>query len=87
MEWASTGGKNHPDGSKWYGRMKNVTGVDFKDGTFEDFQRYFKCVNLPGNDCTDKIDKFPDQCSVPPCNKCNDKQGISRDMNNSQFVN
>ena len=62
-----------PEASNWYGKMKDICGVAFQDGTLEDFQRYFKCRNMHFEKCNDKGLEFPSKCSVPPCNQC---QGV-----------
>ena len=50
-----------------YPEMEYVTGVEPKDGTYEDFQREFRCKNLHRADCKDKGLQFPRKCSHPPC--------------------
>ena len=54
--------------------MKDVCGIVFQRGTFEDFQRYIKCQKREDEHCKAKDLVFPNKCSFPPCNRCN--QGI-----------
>ena len=53
--------------------MKKKTGVEPRDGTFEDFQRIHKCnrvSDLIAKDCNDNGLEFPLVCSHPPCDNC-----------------
>ena len=68
MDWAYRYGKNSGEASEWYPDMKETTGVDLIHGSFQDFQRLFKCKGLTPADCNGLT--HPKQCSVPPCNTC-----------------
>ena len=76
LEWAINTGKLHENANNFYGSMIDISGVAFHDGTFEDFQRYFKCKNVHPEKCNDAGLQFPTKCSVPPCNQCSVDQGI-----------
>ena len=67
-------GKLWPEANEWYKDMKKQTGVEPRDGSFEDFQRIFKCNGLHASDCNDRGLQFPLTCSHPPCNTCNQNQ-------------
>ena len=68
IEWAFKKGKKKQNASKWYKRMKEISGVDVKDATLYDFQRFFKCTKKRFMPCRDLF--FPKTCSSPPCNQC-----------------
>ena len=70
IEWAFKEGRKNKNASKWYKRMKEVSGVDAKDkdATLYDFQRFFKCTKKRLMPCRDLF--FPKTCSSPPCNQC-----------------
>ena len=50
--------------------MKEVTGKEPKDASFEDFQREFKCKDVQKAACNEQGLQFPLTCSFPPCNYC-----------------
>ena len=70
INWAFTVGKHRAEANVWYRDMKKITGVDPKDASFKDFQRFFKCNGNWAKDCNDKGLQFPRSCSYPPCDKC-----------------
>ena len=67
-------GKLWPEADEWYKDMKKQTGVEPRDGSFEDFQRIFKCNGIHDYDCNNIGLQFPLTCSYPPCNTCNENQ-------------
>merc|ERR1712176_1364747 len=67
VQWASTGGKNDPHAVSWYADMKEITGVEYGQGSEADFQRLFFCAP-PGGDHACGLP--PCTCSKPPCNTC-----------------
>ncbi len=77
LDWAITKGKKQAEATDWYGKMKDICGIEYQDGTFQDFQRYFKCTNMQNELCNDKGLAFPSTCSVPPCNRCSSIQGVN----------
>ena len=68
IEWAFKKGRKKQNASKWYKRMKEISGVDVEDATLYDFQRFFKCTKKRFLPCRDLF--FPETCSTPPCNQC-----------------
>ena len=70
IEYAFTEGKYDNRANVWYEDMKKRIGVEPRDGTFEDFQRIYKCNNIHKKDCNDKGLEFPLSCSHPPCDNC-----------------
>ena len=72
--WNKGPGKLWPEADEWYKDMKKQTGVEPRDGSFEDFQRIFKCNGIHANDCNNNGLRFPLTCSYPPCNTCNENQ-------------
>eukprot|EP00418_Pyrodinium_bahamense_P089901 CAMPEP_0179040178 /NCGR_PEP_ID=MMETSP0796-20121207/15514_1 /TAXON_ID=73915 /ORGANISM="Pyrodinium bahamense, Strain pbaha01" /LENGTH=605 /DNA_ID=CAMNT_0020736517 /DNA_START=64 /DNA_END=1881 /DNA_ORIENTATION=- len=64
--WAARGGKNDPHAGQWYAQMKEITGVDYHQGTEQDFQRLFFCSPPGGKACG----LPPCTCSHPPCHTC-----------------
>ena len=74
MDWAFNVGKFSQEANEWYKDMKQKTGVEPRDGSFEDFQRIFKCNDIQANDCNDQGLQYPFTCSHPPCNTCSMNQ-------------
>lgn len=70
IEWAFEKGKYKTEANEWYKDMKEVTGLEYRYASFEDFQRYFKCKELEKEKCNDKGLEFPMICSNPPCDTC-----------------
>ena len=68
VEWAFKKGRKKQNASKWYKRMKEISGVDVKNATLYDFQRFFKCTKKGLMPCRDLF--FPKTCSSAPCNQC-----------------
>ena len=68
--WNKGPGKLWAEANEWYKDMKKITGVEPRDGSFEDFQRIFKCNDIWARDCNNKGLQFPLKCSHPPCNRC-----------------
>ncbi|CAK0825836.1 unnamed protein product [Prorocentrum cordatum] len=71
IAWGHSAGKNEA----WYQtafakKMYLISGVDLSQGTYEDFQRMYKCLNLNAYDCNDLGLDFPTTCSEPPCDAC-----------------
>ena len=79
LNWAYETGKHEGEKytSEHYNDMIYVCGVSPSKATRDDFQRYFKCKNTRENECNKNGLEFPQNCSVPPCNRCN--QGIATD--------
>jgi len=75
--WNKGPGKLQPEANEWYKDMKKQTGVEPRDGSFEDFQRIFKCNGLHASDCNDRGLQFPLTCSYPTCNTCDQNQPAS----------
>ena len=74
LELAYTTGKLAANANTIYGQMNDICGISFQNGTFEDFQRFFRCQNMKSPMCNDKGLQFPSTCSVPPCNQCSHNQ-------------
>ena len=72
--WNKGPGKLWPEANEWYKDMKKQTGVEPRDGSFEDFQRIFKCNGIWAKHCNNQGLQFPLTCSYPPCNTCNKDQ-------------
>ena len=70
IEWAFEKGKYKTEANEWYKDMKEVTGLEYRYASLEDFQRYFKCKELEKEKCNDKGLEFPMICSYPPCDTC-----------------
>jgi len=67
VTWAATGGgKWDPDAHTWFEQMKEISGVDYKEATLEDFQRLYYCSPPGGKACGTP----PCGCSKPPCGQC-----------------
>ena len=70
FEWAFENGKYKTEANEWFKDMKEVTGLEHRYASFEDFQRYFKCKKLEKENCNNKGLEFPMLCSYPPCDTC-----------------
>ena len=67
-------GKFAANADQIYGEMNDICGVPFQNGSFEDFQRYFRCQNLEPTKCSKTGLQFPSTCTVEPCNQCSHSQ-------------
>ena len=72
--WSFKTGKFSAAASRYYKNMEKITGVEYRSASFEDFQRYFKCMDRRNEDCNSKGLQFPLKCTYPPCNMCTKNQ-------------
>merc|ERR1712018_479384 len=42
------------DNPSWYDTMENKSGISVQNATLQDFQRWFKCIDMHPSDCNDK---------------------------------
>ena len=69
IAWDYQKGRKKDAAKEWFGDMKALIGVGFKDANIYDFVRFYKCAKRKPKKCSGIF--WPtDKCSKPPCNKC-----------------
>eukprot|EP00933_Yihiella_yeosuensis_P008033 TRINITY_DN1132_c0_g1_i2.p1 TRINITY_DN1132_c0_g1~~TRINITY_DN1132_c0_g1_i2.p1 ORF type:complete len:581 (+),score=132.63 TRINITY_DN1132_c0_g1_i2:90-1832(+) len=66
VNWAHRHGKWDHHAHEWYADMQDVTGVNIRQASEEDFQKLYFCAPPGGKQCGTP----PCSCTHPPCDKC-----------------